>query len=132
MADTLQFDLVSPERLLSSVQATQVELPGASGDMTAMPDHAPLLTSLRPGIVRVHAGAAVTEYFLTGGFAELSGSSLSVLAENAVPRAEVTRGMLDAALVSAEASLADATDETRTLAALQVNDMKTLIEVLGL
>ena len=51
MADTVQFDLVSPERLLSSVAAKEVQIPGAEGDMTALPDHAPLITTLRPGVL---------------------------------------------------------------------------------
>ena len=52
MADTVQFDLVSPERLLASVEATEVQIPGTDGDMTAMADHTPLITTLRPGVVR--------------------------------------------------------------------------------
>ena len=51
MADTLQFDLVSPERKLASVEATSVQIPGIGGDFTAMPNHAPFLTTLRPGVV---------------------------------------------------------------------------------
>ena len=53
MADTMQFDLVSPERRLASAQVASVQIPGADGDMTAMPDHAPTITTLRPGILKV-------------------------------------------------------------------------------
>lgn len=101
MADTLQFDLVSPERLLASVAAKEVQIPGAEGDMTAFPDHAPLITTLRPGVLKVTAAEGVTEYVVTGGFAEINGSSISVLAERAVPRADITaeefKSMVDAA-----------------------------------
>lgn len=91
MADTVQFDLVSPERLLASVQAKEVQIPGSEGDMTAMPDHAPLITTLRPGIVKVTGAEGVTEYVVTGGFAEINGESISVLAERAVPREDITQ-----------------------------------------
>ena len=53
MADTMQFDLVSPERRVAALEVTSVQIPGADGDMTAMPGHAPLITTLRPGILRV-------------------------------------------------------------------------------
>jgi len=55
MANTMQFDLVSPERRLASGEATEVQIPGAEGDMTAMPDHAATITTLRPGLLRVVA-----------------------------------------------------------------------------
>ena len=62
MAEMLQFDLVSPERKLASVQAREVQIPGADGDMTAMADHAPTITTLRPGILRVvHGSGAVQQ-----------------------------------------------------------------------
>ena len=56
MADTLQFDLVSPERSLASLEASEVQIPGAEGDFTALPDHAPVITTLRPGVLRVVSG----------------------------------------------------------------------------
>lgn len=95
MADTMQFDLVSPERSLASLQATAVQIPGAEGDMTAMPLHAPTITTLRPGVLRVESPAGNSEYLVTGGFAEINGEALSVLAERALPMDEVTRAHLD-------------------------------------
>ena len=97
MADTLQFDLVSPERKLASLAATSVQIPGMEGDLTAMPNHAPFLTTLRPGVVRVAAGAETTEYVVTGGFAEVSPTAATILAEQAMPRAEVDAELLAAA-----------------------------------
>ncbi|MEI4262117.1 F0F1 ATP synthase subunit epsilon [Roseovarius sp. D0-M9] len=91
MADTVQFDLVSPERLLTSVQAREVQIPGAEGDLTAMADHSPLITTLRPGIVRVTSSEGEQEYAVTGGFAEINGDSVSVLAERAIPRGDMTQ-----------------------------------------
>ncbi len=90
MADTVQFDLVSPERLLTSVQATQVQIPGSEGDMTALPDHAPLITTLRPGVLKVSSAGGDAEYVVTGGFAEISADSISVLAEQAIAREDLT------------------------------------------
>jgi F-type H+-transporting ATPase subunit epsilon len=95
MADTMQFDLVSPERSLASLQVTAVQIPGAEGDMTAMPLHAPTITTLRPGVLRVESPAGNSEYLVTGGFAEINGEALSVLAERAMPMDEVTRAHLD-------------------------------------
>lgn len=101
MAETVQFDLVSPERLLASMAAEEVQIPGAEGDLTAMADHAALITTLRPGIVRVSGREGVREFVVTGGFAEISGKSVSVLAERAVAREEMTqaefKSMVDAA-----------------------------------
>lgn len=105
MADKLQFDLVSPERLLASVEATEVQIPGAEGDMTAMADHAPLITTLRPGIVRVIGGDVAGEYVVTGGFAEINASGVSVLAERAMPRADITQEDYEAMVKSANAAL---------------------------
>ena len=101
MADTFKFDLVSPERRLASVEATEVQIPGAEGDMTAMSAHAPTITTLRPGILRVTHSGWTDEYVVSGGFAEIGEGSVSVLAERALPRGEVTadvmQGMIDEA-----------------------------------
>jgi len=94
MADTMQFDLVSPERKLASLAANSVQIPAMDGDMTAMPNHAPFLTTLRPGIVRVVAGSEVAEFVVTGGFAEVSPAGATILAEQAVPRADVSGDLL--------------------------------------
>ncbi|WP_109313289.1 F0F1 ATP synthase subunit epsilon [Ruegeria sp. AU67] len=104
MANTMQFDLVSPERSLASLSATAVQLPGADGDMTAMPDHAPTITTLRPGILKVEAPQGSSEYLVTGGFAQINGDGLSVLAEKAIPVAEVTQSHLDDLVAEARAS----------------------------
>ena len=118
MADTMQFDLVSPERKLASGQATSVQIPGADGDMTAMPDHAPVVTTLRPGILTVEMDGNAEEYAVTGGFAQITGESATVLADAALARADVTGEFL-AGLVS-EAEGSEATDEsTKRIADLQ-------------
>ena len=107
MADTMQFDLVSPERRVASLAVTSVQIPGADGDMTTMPGHAPLITTLRPGILRVESTGGTQEYVVTGGFAEI-GENLSVLAERALPRQEMTQEMFDAIVEEARAALNNA------------------------
>jgi len=94
MAD-FKFDLVSPERRLAQMDATEVQIPGADGDMTAMADHAPTITTLRPGILSVTHAGGVEEYIVSGGFAEISAAGVSVLAEKAFPKAEITKEQMD-------------------------------------
>ncbi|MCB1407806.1 MAG: F0F1 ATP synthase subunit epsilon [Rhodobacteraceae bacterium] len=90
MADTMQFDLVSPERMLLSTQASEVQIPGAEGDLTAMAGHSPVITTLRPGILKVISNGQATEFAVTGGFAEISPEGVTVMAERSLPRAEMT------------------------------------------
>lgn len=90
MADAMKFDLVSPERRLASVEASEVQIPGADGDMTAMANHAPTITTLRPGVLKVTHAGGVDEYVVIGGFADISPAGVTVLAERALPRAEVS------------------------------------------
>ncbi len=96
MAGTVQFDLVSPERRLASFVATEVQLPGADGDLTAMEGHAPTITSLRPGVLKVLGTDGTKTYVVTGGFAEISASGVSVLAERAILLDEVTPALMNA------------------------------------
>ncbi len=110
MADTVQFDLVSPERLLTSVEATEVQIPASEGDMTAMPDHSPLITTLRPGIVKVTGKSGTNEYVVTGGFAEINGSSISILAERAIARDTMTKEDFKSMIDEANARLSNAQD----------------------
>ena len=104
----LQFDLVSPERRLSSVEASEVQIPGADGDMTAMEGHAPTITTLRPGILRVVHSAGTDEFVVSGGFAEITSSGVSVLAEQALPRAEMTQEVFDTMIADAKAAITSA------------------------
>lgn len=108
MAETLQFDLVSPERLLASVEAREVKIPGVEGDLTAMPDHSPLITTLRPGLVTVTGPEGETVYAVTGGFAEINPGSISVLAERAIPRDELSQDAFQKMIDEASEKLAKA------------------------
>ena len=100
----LQFDLVSPERRLASVEATEVQIPGADGDMTAMADHAPTITTLRPGVLTVVHKGGSDAYVVSGGFAEITATGVSVLAEHALPQAEVTQEVYDQMVADAKAA----------------------------
>jgi F-type H+-transporting ATPase subunit epsilon len=126
MADTFQFELVSPERRLTSVAATRVQIPGSEGEFTAMPRHAPFLTTLRPGIVAVTAEGQTTEYLVTGGFAEVSPEAASVLAERAMPREEAGADLLGELEAEAKAALDSAAEDGRTLAAQRLRDVQAL------
>jgi F-type H+-transporting ATPase subunit epsilon len=106
----LQFDLVSPERRLASVEASAVQIPGADGDMTAMADHAPTITTLRPGVLSVTHSGGVDDYIVVGGFAEITPTGGSVLAERALPKAEVTQEMFDGMVAEAKEAYATAQD----------------------
>lgn len=108
MADTTQFDLVSPERRLASAQVVSVQIPGADGDMTAMAGHAPTITTLRPGILTTDGPDGTAEYVVTGGFAEISAKGISVLAERAMLKADVTKEDHEAMVKEAEEALAKA------------------------
>ncbi|MBZ4688832.1 F0F1 ATP synthase subunit epsilon [Cereibacter changlensis JA139] len=123
MAGTLQFDLVSPERRLASVQATEVQIPGADGDMTAMEGHAPTITTLRPGILRAVSAAGVQSYAVTGGFAEITATSISVLAERAIPVEELTGTVFDELLAEARSLSAAALPEDKDGAEKMVNEI---------
>ena len=104
----LQFDLVSPERRLASVEATEVQIPGADGDMTAMADHAPTITTLRPGVLTVTHKDGSDAYVVSGGFAEITADGVSVLAEQALPKAEVTQEVYDQMVADAKAAYGQA------------------------
>lgn len=127
MAD-FTFDLVSPERRLAQVVATEVQIPGADGDMTAMADHAPTITTLRPGLLTVaHAGGS-DDYFVSGGFAEISGTGVTVLAEKAMAKADVTAEQMDT-LIAQAAEVHSAAQEAGAGVDAAAQTRDTLVEI---
>lgn len=105
----LHFELVSPARLLFSGDVASVNIPGTEGEMGIYPGHAPVLTTLRPGIVTVVRDDGVQDrIFVRGGMAEVNPQGLTLLAEVAIPMPEFTRDALDQQIRNAEADLADA------------------------
>ncbi|WP_312527942.1 ATP synthase F1 subunit epsilon [Paracoccus sp. (in: a-proteobacteria)] len=140
MADTMQFDLVSPERNLVSVAAREVRLPGSEGDLTAMPGHAPAIVNLRPGVVTVIAADGTeTEFAVTGGFVEINNEGVTLLAERGHPRAEITQEIYNEMMVSAhrkvkaaEVKRMTAGEEIVTAAVKLLGDMEALGTHIGL
>ena len=128
MADTMQFDLVSPERRLVSGQATAVRIPGADGDMTAMPHHAPVVTTLRPGILTVEMDGGEQEFAILGGFAQISGDGATVLAEEALPKDELTGEFLDERIAKAEVARDVAEGTAVDTASKRLADLQALRE----
>lgn len=127
MADTVQFDLVSPEKRLTSVAAAAVQLPGVDGDLTAMAGHAPVITTLRPGIVTAETAQGDIKFVVTGGFAEISPDAVTLLAERGLAADELKQADLDALLAEARAS-ADGSDA----AAKYLSDLQAVGTQLGL
>lgn len=113
MAETVKFELVSPEKLLLSVDAEMVVVPGEAGDFGVLPGHAPVISTLRNGVIEVTTpGKAEPErIFVAGGFAEVGGDKLTVLAEEAVPLAKLDRAKVEQQLKDAREDFEDAKDE---------------------
>jgi len=120
----MQFDLVSPERRLASVAATEVQIPATEGDMTAMVGHAPTITTLRPGILRAVSAEGTKAFVVTGGFAEITASGVSVLAERAIPIEEATAAVFDSLVAEARELAALGTD--KEAGERLVNDLQAL------
>jgi F-type H+-transporting ATPase subunit epsilon len=121
MADTFKFELVSPERLLVSADVREVLVPGSEGDFTVLPNHAPLIAMLRPGILRVPGlDGALREIYVRGGLADVGPDSLIVLAEQAMPLAEVNAAVIAREIQAAERDVADSKDEDTRRAAEDV------------
>lgn len=108
MADAFTFDLVSPERRLAQLEATEVQITGSEGDLTVMSGHAPTITTLRPGLLRVTHAGGTEEFVVSGGFAEIGEAGVSVLAEQAVPKGEMTQEIFDRMVAEAHRAHAKA------------------------
>jgi len=91
---SLHFELVSPEKLVYSGEVEQVDVPGAEGDFGVLAGHAPLVTTLRPGILTVHGSGGAQQIVVLGGFAEVSAEGLTVLADVAEAVEGIDRGMI--------------------------------------
>ncbi|MFO7477823.1 MAG: F0F1 ATP synthase subunit epsilon [Methyloceanibacter sp.] len=134
MPDPFKFELVSPERLLFSGEVEQVLVPGSEGDMTVLAYHAPLLTTLRPGVLDIgFPGGERQRFFLHGGFAEIGPAGLTVLAETAVDLRELDAGQLAQAVQDAAEDVADAaSDNARDRAQTKLDQLRQLQAALNL
>lgn len=112
MADSFTFELVSPERLLVSAEVESVVIPGTEGEMTVMAHHAPVMTTVKPGIVTIRTTAGAEESFVVfGGFADILPTCCTLLAESAVTASAFDRADLDRRIELATADAADAADD---------------------
>ncbi|MFQ5626547.1 MAG: F0F1 ATP synthase subunit epsilon [Methyloligellaceae bacterium] len=134
MADTFTFELVSPERLLVSEQVESVLVPGMEGDFQVLANHAPVLATLRPGLLDVvMPGGKERRVFVSGGFAEADPESLTVLAQTAIDSADLNKTALAQEIKNAEEDVADAKDDqTRDQARNTLDRLKLIQETLGL
>lgn len=125
MAVKIAFDLVSPERLLLSQDADMVTVPGTEGYMGVIAGHAPLVSTLRVGMIDVLADGQDQRFFIRGGFAEISPTKITVLAEEAIPMSELDIAVLDQRITDAQEDLIAAkSDEERSYCSQMVDDLK--------
>jgi F-type H+-transporting ATPase subunit epsilon len=126
MAGTFKIEIVSPERVLLSGEATEVVVPGMEGDFTVLEGHAPLISALRPGILDIKQGSGRRRIYVRGGFAEVDPTALTILAQNLVD-VEAGAAPLADELRVAEGMLAAATDDLgRMLANDAIATLKSL------
>ncbi len=122
---TFKFELVSPERLVVSAEVDQVDLPGAGGDFGVLAGHAPLVSTLRPGVLTVKTGGSSDRIYVRGGFAEVNASGLTVLAETAVRVSEMKPDQLASEIRNAEEDVADAkSPEARQAAETRLQQLR--------
>ena len=128
MAEKLKFDLVAPERLLLSTEADMVIVPGSEGDFGVLAGHAPVMSTLRVGVIEVTgAEGGDSRIFVRGGFAEVTPAGLTVLAEEAVPVSELDATTLDGRIEDATEDVDDAaTDEVKSKAQAHLDQLKEL------
>ena len=111
MAETTQFELVSPERLVLSRDVEMVVIPGSEGYFGVLPRHSPMLTTLMPGVIDIHEGGSIVDrIFVAGGFAEVTEDRCTVLAEGATPLAEVDVSATEKTIADAKEVLKDTSD----------------------
>lgn len=128
MSDKISFDLVSPERLLLSAEAEMVTLPGTEGYFGVLAGHAPVISTLKPGVIDVKGGPeGGRRFFVSAGFAEVTAEKLTVLAEEAIPMESVDAAVLDRRIANAEEDILQAkTGEARAKAVIALDSLKQL------
>lgn len=134
MMASFVFELVSPEKLLFAGEVESVVVPGTEGEFTVLKDHAPLMTTLKPGVVTVEETASKrSRLFVRGGFADVAPSGLTILAEMAVPIEQLDAAKIDAEIRDAQEDVSDApSDETRRLAQEKLDQLSELRAALQL
>jgi F-type H+-transporting ATPase subunit epsilon len=124
MVDKIAFDLVSPERLLLACEADMVTIPATEGYMGVVAGHAPVVTTLRVGMIDVLKDGNDDRYFIRGGFAEVGPDKVTVLAEEALPFAELDLVILDQRIKDAEEDLIAAPEDEKARAGQALDDLR--------
>ena len=129
MADGVKIEIVSPERLVISEQARSVTVPGADGYFTVLGDHAPLMTTLKPGFITVTDMSNVAHlFYVRGGFADVAPTGLTILAEEARPVADFNRNEIEALIASGQTALeAASTSQEQDRLTNELNDWRNLL-----
>ncbi|MGY8985653.1 MAG: F0F1 ATP synthase subunit epsilon [Sphingomonadales bacterium] len=133
MSETLHFELVSPESLLMEVDTSSVVIPGSEGDFMVLPKHAPLMSTIRPGVISVMEEGSVEpkKIFIRGGFADVTPSGLVVLAEKAIFVEELSQADLEEQIKNAHEDVEDAkSDEELKIAQGELYQLEELLSVL--
>ncbi|WP_108682577.1 F0F1 ATP synthase subunit epsilon [Methyloceanibacter sp. wino2] len=132
MPDPFKFELVSPEKLVFSGDVEQVLVPGAEGDMTIMAKHAPLITTLRPGLLEIDFPDGKRQrFFARGGFAEVIPAGLTVLAERAIDLDELDPAQLSQDIADAEEDVADLSGEAKDKAQMTLEHLRQVQSALS-
>ena len=125
MADKVNFELVSPEKLLLSEEVDMVVVPGAEGDFGVLGGHSPVISTVRPGTITVYQGTSVsTRIFVAGGFAEVTADRCTVLAEEAAPLDELDRSAVEAQLTELRGELSSGDGQSAIEAQIAVAEAK--------
>ncbi len=127
MSDELfNFELVTPEKVLKSDPVNSVSIAGVEGDMTIFANHSPLATAVRPGYVDINSNSNSERYFLTGGFVQITGDEVVVLAESALLENEVSSDMIDKIIHKTKSLMENATEIQKSVLAKKLNDLITI------
>ena len=132
MADTVEFELVSPARLLKSEPVEMVVVPGAEGDLGVLPGHSPLIATVRPGVIDIHEGGSVKErIFVAGGFCEVSPERCTVLAEEAIEVSAIDKAAAQKRLEDATAAWQNADDASKAKADTERRIAEAMVAAAG-
>jgi F-type H+-transporting ATPase subunit epsilon len=132
MADRVEFELVSPERLLLSEPVEMVVVPGSEGDFGVLPGHTPMISTVRPGVISIYESGNVSErIFVAGGFAEVTPERCTVLAETALPLAEIDRAEVEREIAALREEVTDAfTAEERAKWQAELDTAQAMLDCL--
>jgi F-type H+-transporting ATPase subunit epsilon len=127
MPGTFKFDLVSPERVLMSLDVDEVSVPGANGDFTVLVGHSPVVANLRPGVLSVKSERTTYRVFVKSGFADVQPDGLTVLAKEAIEVSDLSGARLASEIEAAETAFRDAkTDEAKRFAYAALEELKAI------